>query len=149
MARQHGQLAHDQRQLAVRRVGEGEAHAARRRTRDRLHVGVILAEERMPLLAQRLEGPDDVIGGDRFAVVPARLGAQGELDPRAVLRHVDGFGQQAVFGERLVLRADHERVVDQAERRGDTPLRMNPLKLSYVPMAASVTAPPFGASGSA
>ena len=50
---------------------------------------VVEAVERLALGLQGLEREDHVVDGDRPAVVPARLGAQGEDHPRAVLRPFD------------------------------------------------------------
>ena len=120
--RQDVDLPDDERQLAVHGVAEGEPDGARSRLRDAGDVRVIVAIERVPLRPQGLGGPDHVFHRHRTAVVPARLLAQRERHPRPVRRHVDGFHQQPVLGERLVQGARQQVVVDQPRARGGVPL---------------------------
>src|SRR3546814_3926225 len=47
---------------------------------------VIESVKGIALLAQRIEGPDDVLDGNRLAVVPPGVAVQGEFDPGTVLR---------------------------------------------------------------
>ena len=65
----------------------------------------------MPLRFERLQRPDCILDRDRLAVMPARFGTEREGDPAAVFRPFDGFRQQAVFGERLILRRFGERFI--------------------------------------
>src|SRR3546814_848206 len=108
---QHGQLPDDQRQFAVFGFLEREFHRPRPRL---LHLGdarVIESVKGIALLAQRIEGPDDVLDGNRLAVVPPGVAVQGEFDPGTVLRPRDRPRQQAVFGAGLFAGVDHERIV--------------------------------------
>ena len=115
--RQDRHLADDQRQLAVLALVEDEADLAVPDLLGLRDLLVIAAIERMPLRLQRLEGPDDVVGGDGGAVVEFRLRPERVRDPRPVGGRLDGLGDLAVLGERLVERLDGERVEDLADRR--------------------------------
>ena len=118
MLRQDGQLADDHRKLAVVARLEGEADAALPLRLHLVHRAVIAAVEGMAL-RQDGEGEHHVLRGDRFSVVPPCAGAQVEGDGGAVLRHLNAFGEQAVFGEGLVRRPGHQRIIDQRRpRRG-------------------------------
>ena len=73
------------------------------------------------LLAQQPVAEGDVMGGDRPAIVEARLGPQVEYHPAAVVGKLQGFGDQPVGGIGLVARrivdavADHQRLVQLAD----------------------------------
>ena len=117
--REDRHLTHDQRQLAVEAHGEGEFHLALADLLGLQRVAIIGAVEGVAPGLEGIERKHHVVDGDRRAVVPARLGAQGEGDPRAVLGHFDLFGDQAVLRERLVLGPGHQRLehLAQASRR--------------------------------
>jgi len=99
--------AEDQRQFAVVLV-EGEAHRARAGLFHRLHLGPGPGVARVALGAEGLVGPHHVVHRHRAAVGEARLLAQGELDPGAVGRGLDAFGQQTVEGEGFIVGAAHQ-----------------------------------------
>ncbi len=104
--------AHQQRKLAVGGV-EGEAD---RPLAGLLHPGDLGPGAEiagMALGPERLEGPHHVLDRDRRAVREARLGAQGELDPGAGRVGLDRLAEQAVERERLVQRAQHQRLDHQ------------------------------------
>ena len=77
------------------------------------HVLVVLGVERMPVGHQGVERPHDVGRRDRHAVVPAGFLPQRVFDPAVVRSDRDGFGQQTVLGERLILGSVGKAVVDQ------------------------------------
>jgi hypothetical protein len=122
--RQDGKLADDQGQLSVRPALEGELHLALADGLDAIDAGVVGAVARVALLAQGLEGKDDVFRGDRLAVMPARLRIEIIGHPGTVLGHLS-----------------------EADPAAGLPRRMNGLKLSKVPTAQLRSSPPFGASG--
>ncbi len=68
----------------------------------------------MALGDQRVEGPHDVVGGDRRAVLEARFAAQREGDPAAVFRVFDALGDQPIGGQRLVEAAGQQAVIERA-----------------------------------
>ncbi len=105
MLRQDRHLAGDQRQLAVAGLLEDELHAPLADPLGAVDRAVVEAVEWLALGLQRLQREDDVVDGDRLAVVPTRLRPQGEGHPRSVVRPLDPLGDQAVLGERLVARA--------------------------------------------
>ena len=118
MLGKHRELADDLRQFVVLAAAEGEFHdplVELLRLGDVLPVGGVL---RRALRLQDVEREDHVVGGDRLAVVPARLRAQGEDRPRAVLGIFDGLGDQAVGGGGLVVGREHEAFVDLADGAG-------------------------------
>ena len=95
--REHRQLAHDDRQLAILVALERELHRARTDLLDAGHLRVIRAVERMPARPQRVERPDHVLDGHRAAVVKVRRRAQRERDPLAVRRRFDRLGHETVL----------------------------------------------------
>ncbi len=102
MLRQHGQLAESQNQQGVARALEYEADAVAVEDIDPLYFLQVGAVLRMALLEQQPIGKSDVIGGDRFTVMEARLGSQVEHHPAAVLAVLDRLGDQSVTGSRFV-----------------------------------------------
>ena len=76
-ARQHGELAHDERQLAIHAARERKAHGARPHRLGLDHAAVVRAEEGPAARLQRVEAPDHVGDGDGAAVVKARLRRSG------------------------------------------------------------------------
>ena len=104
--------AGDQRQLAVRGV-EGDPDRSVAGLLDLLDLGPEAGIAGMALRPQRLERPDHILDGDRRAVRKRRFGTQRELDPTAILRRLDRFGEQPVERERLVEAAAHQRLGDQ------------------------------------
>jgi hypothetical protein len=107
------QLADDQRQFAVQPRLEGEAHAVGAFGHRLVDAAVIKPVTRVALRRQGGEGPHNVFGGDRPAVVETRFGAQVEHDPGPVGGHFYGSGQQPVFRERLIGGSDEQRVEGQ------------------------------------
>ncbi|MNT40037.1 hypothetical protein D3C72_1763290 [compost metagenome] len=93
MLGQHLDLAEDQRQLAVARVLEIEAHALVVLGLHLGHVGVVMAIHGVAVLDQGVEGEHHVRGRYRFAVVEARLGVQVEAYVAVVRRLLDLFRQ--------------------------------------------------------
>src|SRR5207248_1545364 len=82
------------RQFAVISRFQREADAALAGFLEFRHIAVIGAVARVPLLAQRVEGPDDVLGGHRRAVVKARALAQGVDNRQLVGGEVDRLGRE-------------------------------------------------------
>ncbi len=124
----HGKLPENQRQLAILTWTEAEFDGSLADLLHALDVRVVQAVHRRTFLGQRVEGPDHVLDGDRLAVVPTRLFAQREGDPRAVFRRLDRLRDQPVVTERLVERSHGQAVVEQAlteeaDSRGGEPLR--------------------------
>ncbi len=113
--RQHGQLADDERQLAVVARREGELDLVRVERLRLHHALVVDAVARMALALQRVEGPHDVVRRERTAVVEARLGPQVEDHPSAIHRHLDLLREQTVFGEGLVLALHRQRIEEPAD----------------------------------
>ncbi len=116
--RQDRDLPEDQRQFAVAGVLEVEAHAKLVLGDHLVDVRIVVAVHRVALAHQRLEGEHHVFGGDRRAIAETGLGAQVEAHVAVVRCLLDLLREQAVFGERLVLRLEGQGVVDQAQRRG-------------------------------
>ena len=116
--RQHGHLANDLRQFAVISRFQREADAALAGFLELGHIAVIGAVARVPLLAQRVEGPDDVLGGHRRAVVKARALAQRVDNRQLVGREVDRLGGEPVFAAGLVFRRRRQCVEDAADAGG-------------------------------
>ncbi|MCY1394794.1 hypothetical protein D9M71_97200 [compost metagenome] len=117
MFRQDRQLTEDQWQFTVTGVLEVEAHAQLVLDHHLVDVRVVVAEHRVAMTHQRLEGEHHVVGGDRRAVVEACLRAQVEAHELVLRVLLDLFRQQAVLGERLVEGVEGQGVVDQAELR--------------------------------
>ena len=111
-------MTDDQRQLPVLTGLEGELDLAWVHLLHLGDVAIIGAEEGRSFVRQDVEREDHVLGGDRAAVVEPGLRAQGEGNPGAIFGDLDGLGDQAVHRERLVGRADHQRVVNEANLRG-------------------------------
>ena len=89
-------------------AGEVEPDPVRIRDLDRLDLAEARAVERLAVLLQQLEGEPHVLGGQRMPVREARPRVEVERDGAAVLRHLDGAGDKAVEGERLVQGAHHQ-----------------------------------------
>ena len=70
-----------------------------------------------PPVDEPLESEYVVGCGHRIAVRPARIVAQGELDPGTVVRGLDRLAEQAIERERLVDRLDHQGIVDDPHAR--------------------------------
>ena len=81
MVWQDGQLSNDQRQLPVARFFKGKAHAVFGQCFCFFYCLIVKPVARTASFDQGRKRPGDVRGGDRLAVVPARLGAQVEDDP--------------------------------------------------------------------
>ena len=71
------------------------------------------------VLLEGVEGEDDVFGGHRLAVVPARVGTQAVFDVRKIIRMGHLLGQEAVGGGDLVLGLRDQPLVDQRDAAGD------------------------------
>ncbi len=71
------------------------------------------------VVLERIEGEDDVLGRDRLAVLPFRLGAQPVGRRRDVARKAHRLGQQPVGGVRLVERFRHQGVEHLSDRARD------------------------------
>ena len=80
---------------------------------DPIDVGVETAIERGTLPDQRLEGEDDVVGGDGLAIVPSCFLAQMEGHPGAVGGGFDGMRELSVLGQRFVQRLGAQAAVDE------------------------------------
>ena len=66
-------------------------------------------------VTQGAPGEQDVLGGDRRAVLKSGVRVDVEGDPRPVVGDLDGLGDQRVKRERLILAALHEALEDQAQ----------------------------------
>ena len=64
------------------------------------------------------ECPQDVVHGNRFAVVPIGVFAQRVGHPTVVVRHVHAFRELAVVGSQFVFRRLHERIVERRAEPG-------------------------------
>ncbi len=142
MLRQDRDLAGDQRQFAIAGLAEDEPDGAFAHLLGPDDAPVIEPVEGLALALQGVEREDHVIDGDRLAIVPARLGPQGEGDPGPVLGPFDSFGDQPVLGERLVLAGDGEALridagggiaaddvgVERIEGAGDAEAHQPPLR---------------------
>ena len=118
MLRQYRHLAQDQRQFAVAVGREVEHHAQRPLDRDVGDVGIILPVERPALLPQGVEGPGDILGRNRLAVVEAGFGAQFEGHRSAVRRQLDHRGEMAIGRAVLVGRGAQQGVVNARDIGG-------------------------------
>ena len=111
MLGQHRHQPEDQRQLAVVRTGEVEAHLAVGQRLGLGDLGVIGAEVRPALVAQQLPGEHHVLRRDRLAVGELRGRIDLEGDVSAVGVGFDRPRQQPVKRERLVVAA-REQALD-------------------------------------
>ena len=114
---QDRQLAEYQRQFAVARALEVEAHAQAVLGHHLVDVRIVVAVHRVALAHQALEGEHHVLGGDRRAVVEACLRAQVEAHEALLRVFLDLFREQSVLGERLVQGVEGQGVVDQVDLR--------------------------------
>jgi len=147
MFRQHRQLADDQGQFPVFARLEGELDGAPVQLFRFGHAAVVKPVKGRPFCEQNVEGPDHVIGGDRFAVVPAGIPAQGEFDPGAVFGGFHGFGQQTVLGKRLVGAGRHQGVVDAADAIGGFALGNEPVEAVISPLRGKARFAALGGVG--
>jgi len=128
-------------------AAEGEFHdplVELLRLGDVLPVSGIL---RRALRLQDVERENHVVGGDRLAVMPACLRAQGEDRPRPVLGIFDGLGDQAVGGGGLVAGREHEALVDLADRAGRRALQDEGVERIERAAAGQAHQPAFGGGG--
>ncbi|CAI8313124.1 MAG: Uncharacterised protein [Rhodospirillaceae bacterium] len=96
-------------------LGEGELHPVAVQHFDALDHGESIGKAGPALLELEIKGEFDVFGRDWRAVGPARFVAQLVDDPRAVLRHLDGLGEDTVRGVEFVRDPTQHAVVEQAQ----------------------------------
>ena len=138
-------LADDQGQLTVRLIGtEGELHPPLPELLHGRDALVVELEGRVPLLQHGVEGEDDIVGGDRGAIVPARRGAQVEADPGTVRRDVHGFGQPPIGGEGLVGSVRQQRVIEQLQPVGGIAAQDEAVERVVAPAGAEAHRAPLG-----
>ena len=106
---QDGQLADNQRQLAVARFLKIETNTVRVQRLDGTHRTVVETVLGVSLADQGFEGPDNIIGGDGCAIMPTGLWAQVKDYPGAVRGPFDGTGNQAIAGKRLISAGHQQR----------------------------------------
>ena len=106
---QDGQLADNQRQLTVARFLENETNTVCVQRLDGAHRAVVETVLGVSLADQRFERPDNIIGGDGYAVVPTGLWTKVKDYPGTVGWPFDGTGNQAIAGKRLVSARDQQR----------------------------------------
>ena len=114
MLGQDGELAHDHRQLAIALHVKGEGHLVWPGRFSLCHVLVVETHARVRLLVD-IEAVDDVLGGDRLAVMPARLVAKLERHRGEVRRVGSPLGDQPVGRGRLFEAILHQGLVNEAE----------------------------------
>ena len=110
---QHRHVAEDLRQFAIALLVEAELDLAIVERNGLGHVGKVLVVE-WTVRLEHVERPDDVLDGDRLAVMPFRPRVETVGGRREIVRMLVGVGQQRVAGARLVGRLLHQRVVEQA-----------------------------------
>ena len=142
------ELADDVRQFAIARTVEGEGHFA---LAGFLGLGdmAIIGREVGAIFLLGLERENDVVGGNRLAVVPFGFGANAVGDPGVIVGMAHRVGQQAVFGGDLVEGRGHQRFVEQIRAQGEVPFTnaTTSLKLSKVPKPDRRTVPPAARPG--
>ena len=106
--------SHDQRQLAIRRRGvEDEPYRACVGPFDAPDLPVVQPVVGPSVFLEGFPGEDDIVHGDRPAIVKASFRPQHERDGRTVIRHLDRLGDQTVERERLVPRSLQKALEDQ------------------------------------
>ena len=85
---------------------------------------VSCAEERDRLIifSQKVEGEDDVVGGDGTAILPFGRGIQVEYNKGMVVRDRGAFRNERIGGQRIVTRRYEELVVQQININPAAPL---------------------------
>ncbi len=110
MLRKDRQKGDQKRHFPVPDLAEHKAHLAAWLF---LHtVDLLVPGARQALLPEEFEREDDIGGGDRLVIGETGERIKGEFHPRAILRHLDEFGNVAVKRERLVPTPDHQAVPD-------------------------------------
>ena len=110
---QNRKLADDQGKFPIALVGETELDSTRSDFLGAGYTAVIEAKEWLSLRFESFQRPDDVFHRDLRAIVPARFRAKRKDRPGAVLRYLDGFGDQPVLREGFVCTAG-EQCLDRA-----------------------------------
>ena len=118
MLRQDRQLADDLREFAVFGGAEVKHHTRRGFRHHVIDVRIILPIQRPALVAQGIEGPDHILGGDRLAVMEPRLGPQLKRNAAVIGGQFDVSGDMGVGGFGLVGRRHRQRVVDLRRTTG-------------------------------
>jgi hypothetical protein len=112
--RKHRHQAQDERKLAVVAAGKVEAHVARRDNLGLVHLEVVAAQIRPPLLAHELPGKEHILRRDRFPVRETRRWIDPERHETPFGIGLDRLRDQPVKRERLVVVPSHEAFDDVA-----------------------------------
>ena len=110
MFRHYRHRCRNKRQFAVFAIGKIKPHLMRGDGHGLFNRLIKHAVYRVAFAFENVETEYDILGGDGFAVMPARFGVQEKIRIAAIRRNGDGLGNQRIVGLRLVVRWGHERL---------------------------------------